>query len=150
MALVSAPALRADILGEGIDALRCNDQESLRIPRKMNLLQTIMSDDMEGFDFIAVGVLSEYDGGRNINQGKIIATAHQIRSNGSETMLAKVTARMRNGTAENLRIFPGSIEQGDQIRWNLKLKKLPALTGELGCWDLRLVIAVANQIPDLR
>jgi protein-disulfide isomerase len=140
------PPASADVVGEGVDTVRCTETADIELPRKLELVQTILSDHFSELGRVGLVVNLAYDEAE-VSKGKVIATAVQIKPDESEIALGKVVARVRNGESEKIKIVAAVIEPGDRIRWRLKLKKLPRLEADLeDCWSLNVAIYVADEV----
>ena len=138
----------ADVIGEGIQTVRCTEASDIGLPKKMSFEQKVLSEHFATLGRVGLTVWVQYDedpGGK----GKIIATATQIKPDATEIKLGKVTAKLAGGEGDGLGIVDAVIESGDFIRWQAKLKGLPDLKRDIGgCWELDLSLYVADEVPD--
>ncbi len=137
----------ADVIGEGVNTVRCTEEGDIELPKKMSFEQMILSDHFATLGQMALTVWVHYEeepGGK----GKVIATATQIKPDATEIKLGRVTAKLKGGEGDKLKVVDAVIEPGDRIRWQAKLKGLPDLKLELGgCWELNLAVYVADEVP---
>jgi hypothetical protein len=142
------PAARADVITEGVLASRCAEAADLKIPKKMEFLQTVMVSAFEAPGRVALLVYGGNDeDGSGQNEGKIIAKVTLIKEDGTELKLGKLKAKTKEGELEAIKIVDASLARGDQLHWLVKTKGLPTLSSDLqDCWQLELFVGVADEI----
>lgn len=150
MAGVLAPFLAlpvgADIVGEGVTALRCSESDDITMPKKMEFMQAVLSDDFEGYDQVALLVEAEYAEAVEVNRGQIVATVFLVKADGGETRLGKLKAKIRDSEASAFKVVDAQIEAGDFLNWKIKTKSLPPLLSELeDCLNFYFIVAVADE-----
>lgn len=137
----------AETIGEGVETVRCSDGEDLELPKKLEFLQTVLSDHFSTLGQVGLVAIASYDD-ESVSKGKIVATAFRVAPDAAEIKLGKLVAKMKNGEAEKIKVVDGVVEPGDRIRWIVKLKGLPALDALLeGCWNLELILFVSDEVP---
>jgi len=137
---------QADVVLEGVHAARCNESDVLRLPRKMTLYQTIAGADFEAFESVSLILWTGFTDRFDLNEGKVIATATQIKADGTEIRLGRLARPFKNGQANKEKAVAALLEPGDLIVWDLKLKQLPPLEIFLECWLVELDIGGAQML----
>ena len=145
--MLHVASVQAVVIGEGLTAVRCTEGSDVKLPKKLEFVQMVLSDHFATLGMVGLAVDVSYED-ESVAKGKVIATAFLVKPEATEAKLAKLVAKIKTGEAEKLKIVDATIEPGDQVRWVVKLKGLPDL-GSMPerCWDLTLTVFVADQIP---
>jgi len=142
-----APPAQAEVIVEGVSALRCSEGSKVKLPKKMHFRQNVLVNHFEKLDQVALVVLVSYEDREQLNKGKVIATATLIKPDGTRTKLGSATAKIKRGEGEKIKIVNEIVENGDAIEWTAKLKSMPKVEPPSECWELELAVAVADDIP---
>lgn len=145
--MLDAASVQAVVIGEGLTAVRCTEGRDVKLPKKLEFVQMILSDHFATLGKVGLAVDVSYED-ESVGKGKVIATAFKVQPDATEAKLAKLVDKIKTGEAEKLKIVDATLEPGDRVRWLVKLKGLPDL-GAMPerCWDLTLTVFVADQIP---
>jgi len=141
------PPAAAEVIGEGVDTVRCTESADIELPRKLELLQSVLTGHFSRLGFVGLVVNAEYEE-REVSRGKAIVSAVQVKPDGTEIALGKLVAKMKGSETEKVKMVEAVIEPGDQVRWRIKLKGMPKLEAELDeCWFLSVAVFVADELP---
>lgn len=148
LAIVLPVPAGADVIGEGVSALRCAEDADVSIPKRLEFMQAVLTDDFESYDRVALFVVAEYADAIDVNRGQIIATVFLIKADETQSKIGKVKAKIRDGEVEKLKLFDANIEQGDFLHWKVKTKRMEKLSAEFeDCINFYFTLAVADEAP---